>query len=92
MEKPTSVKCANCIFNDNGICKRYPPVYVPKFSNISTTHNGGTSNATETHQGYSEFPFTPNDEWCGEFMPKDNLTAVEWVTWIKDLKQDAISE
>jgi hypothetical protein len=26
--------------------------------------------------------------WCGEFQSKDNLTAIEWITWIKGLDID----
>jgi hypothetical protein len=28
-------------------------------------------------------------DWCGQFLPKDNLTAVEWIAWKKGLLEDA---
>lgn len=36
------------------------------------------------------YPLINDTLFCGEFRPKDNLVAVEWVTWLKGMGQDAI--
>ena len=81
MKKPREVRCENCVFfaffpdDKYPSCLRYPP------SNLVQRENARQWT----------YPYTSNGGWCGEFRPKDNLTAVEWVTWLKGFKQDEIS-
>lgn len=64
--------CVNCRFwrrlpaqpNDpkpnDGHCRRYPPV-----------QQGGATAYTFRLSDTSEFPVTPDDGWCGEFVRKE---------------------
>ena len=78
MKRPDSVKCENCIFGEKdnkfkGIrCRFFPPNTVIE----------------ENDQRIWKHPLTNADTWCGQFKPKDNLTAVEWVAWMKGLDED----
>ena len=85
MLKPDSVKCKNCIFYSNGFCQRYPPQYVNRNTNSNIIHNGGNSTVYESHSPNVEFPYVSSDNFCGEFIPSDNLTAVDWIAWKKGL-------
>jgi len=78
MEQPNSVKCGNCIFKgfngeDKMVCRRYPPLTLAP--------------VTSGSQKWS-FPLIVENLFCGEFLPKDNLTAIEWVAWRKGLQED----
>lgn len=88
MLKPESVRCDNCTFYVAGHCKRYPPQFVNRSSSLYTTNYGGNSQTSETHSPSTEFPTMGSYDFCGEFLPTDNLTAVEWVAWKKGLIED----
>jgi hypothetical protein len=79
MERPKPVKCENCIFkgkNKEGElqCWRYPP-------NVLVDINAD--------KRQWQFPLISNNLFCGEFLPYDNLTAIEWIAWKKGLIEDA---
>lgn len=88
MQKPDSVKCANCIFYTNGMCKRYPPQFTTDYVNINLNNSGSTLNGSASPNTFAKWPYVNDLDFCGEFVPNDNLTAIEWVAWKKGLKDD----
>lgn len=92
MERPRSVKCENCLFYDQNVCKRYPPQLVNQSSNIDTTHTDNGSKAYGMYSPTSVWPQVWHRDFCGEFMPKDNLMAIEWVAWKKGLLEAGQSQ
>ena len=97
MKRPDSVRCENCIFADGKqwdnfvICKRYPPQQHVQEFNVNLTNNGGSMSGQISPFNYTNNLVSPQMskmDWCGEFVPSDNLTAVEWVAWKKGLLQN----
>ena len=75
---PDIINCGNCMFactdgKQAFRCYRFPPITLfEKETNKYTWLN----------------PAVDKQDFCGEFLPKDNLTAVEWVAWKKGLLED----
>jgi hypothetical protein len=78
MQKPESVKCGNCMFGAFNNYSSSGGLVCHRFPKVRV---GGTSL-------YMAHPEVDSKDWCGEFAPKDNLTAIEWVAWKKGLLED----
>lgn len=72
MKKPPEVRCKNCIFAQKLKEPHDDFDYACHFNPpiLDSTDKTG-------------WPCVANFQWCGRFIPVDNLTAVEWMTWIK---------
>jgi hypothetical protein len=89
MQKPDSVRCDKCTFYNGGNCQRYPPQHVPlEGINLNLNNNGSTLHGQLQIYTTPKWPWVSQTDFCGEFVPSDNLTAVEWVAWKKGLLED----
>lgn len=64
-------ECRNCIYYDDGECRRYPPV----LKRVKV--DGDWYLGSDGHKTYDEdvettwgFPYVGRNDWCGEFSTK----------------------
>lgn len=65
-------RCATCYFYRHSVCKRHPPIRLPRKFDESAT-SGNRVRQEEVLWGYPEPPRREND-WCGEYRVNQEAT------------------
>lgn len=64
MPKEIEQSCSNCMYEDGGKCRRYPPV----MQMVHITRDGDESPRTDTFTQWPEVnTYSGSTEWCGEW-------------------------